>query len=1053
MTPERWRQIEELYHAARERGPGVLASTDPDLRREVEELLALDPTGAKFMHQPAAGPIEGERLRELEVLLHAKNAPTQDSETRRGTPAPAPLTAGSMLGSYRIETRLGAGGMGVVYRARDSKLERPVAIKVLRDQFAKDAERLRRFEHEAKMLAALNHPNIAGIYGLEESAGLLYLVMEFVPGQNLAQKLAAGQVEAREGLGYCVQIAEALEAAHEKGIIHRDLKPANVNITPEGRVKLLDFGLARSLQPQSPMEGSQEETITEEMTRAGKVMGTAAYMSPEQARGKPLDKRTDIWSFGCVLYEVLAWRKPFRGATSTEYITAILGQEPDWDALQPSTPENVRAIVERCLEKDPLRRLRDVGEARIELENTLTGAVTGRTATGRRTASTPANHKIAWAIGIGMAAAILVAATGTYVYLNSAAGPSSSGGRFSIDLAAGEAIPSTHSSQIAFSPDGTLIAYGAIKTMGTMSSMPGRAAMPTGQSVGMAAPSPGMGAMPMGQNPDMGQNMGNGAAIPSMPSPPMPTMASMMGSQIYVRPIDQGSARPVEGAVGDAPFFSPDSKWLGFWDAPTRTLRRVALSGGAPVKICNADSGVSGAAWGPDGTIVFAWFDLFQVPSAGGPPKLLLKVDEKNGERFYRHPSFLPGGKAILFTISTEDTESYDNGRIAVLSLETGEKKIILEGGSSPRYAPSGHLVYAHDGKLLAVPFNLRKLQVTGSPVPVMDGVFMSSNTGMAAYSISSAGSLVYAVGGVEGGQRVPVWVDRRGAPTPLPLPPHSYLHPRLSPDERQMAIEVEGPAHDFYAYDFTRGALTKLSFDGASHWPMWTPKGDRITFRSWKTGTMTMWWMPVDRSSAPELLTNIGSMQSPESWSPDGKSLAFTQMDNPQNGSDVYVLSMDGDRRPRPLLKSRFVEGSPKFSPDGKWLAYSSDESGHAEVYAMAYPGPGPTVQISTEGGTDPVWRPKGSEIYYRNGDEMMAVTITDPSKLTVSKPVVLWKGHYLAGVGSSCGMSGPTSANYDVTADGQRFLMIEDRAQDVVGRQLQLIPGWSASLTRAKN
>jgi Tol biopolymer transport system component len=968
------------------------------------------------------------------------------------------LTGGERLGLYEIIAPLGAGGMGVVYRARDTKLDRPVAIKVLPERFAKDAERLKRFEREAKMLAALNHPNIAVIYGLEESNGLLYLVMEFVPGQNLAQKLAAGQVDAKDGLRYCVQIADALDAAHERGIIHRDLKPSNVNITPEGRVKLLDFGLARSLQSAASASGPEAETITEEMTRGGKVMGTAAYMSPEQARGKPLDKRTDIWSFGCVLYEVLARRKAFHGGTTTEYLTAILSQDPDWEALPASTPANVRAVVERCLEKDSLRRLRDIGEARIELENALTGTVTGRMGTGRRTTAAPAGRKAVWPVAAGLAVGILVAAGASLLYFSRDAEPATPTARFSIDLSEGESIPATHSSQVAIAPDGTVIAYGTMKAMNEMRSMPsgaGMGGMPMGQSAGMGA-NPGMGASPSG-----GANMGMGKGIPapsmpappSMPTTPMPAMSSMMGSQIYVRSIDQGGIRPVEGAVGDAPFFSPDSKWLGFWHAPTRTLRRVALSGGASVKICDAESGVSGAAWGPDGTIVFAWFDLFRVSADGGEPKLLLKVDEKNGERFYRHPSFLPGGKAILFTISTEDTESYDNGRIAVLSLETGEKKILLEGGSSARYAPSGHLVYAHDGKLLAVPFNLRKLQVTGPPVPVIDGVFMSSNTGMAAFLISSDGSLLYAVGGVEGGQRVPVWVDRKGAATPLPLPVHSYLHPRLSPDERQMAIEVEGPAHDFYTYDFSRGALTKLSFDGASHWPMWTPKGDRITFRSWKTGTMTMWWVPVDRSTAPELLTSIGSMQSPESWSPDGKALAFTQMDNPQDGSDVYVLPMDGDRRPRPLLKSRFVEGSPKFSPDGKWLAYSSDESGHSEVYAMAYPGPGPTVQISTNGGTDPMWRPKGGEIYYRNGDQMMTVAITDPTKLVVSKPAVLWKGHYLAGVGSSCGMSGPTSANYDVTADGARFLMIEDKAQDVAGRQLQLLRGWSAFLKRAKN
>jgi serine/threonine protein kinase/Tol biopolymer transport system component len=1033
MSSDRWQHAEKLYHEALKQEPGKRSlflvqacNGDEDLLREVESMLTF-----------------------LETSVQPETV---------GQPAgvrPASLAAGTRLGVYRIDSTLGAGGMGVVYRANDTKLGRDVAIKVLPERFASDSQGLMRFEREARMLAALNHPNIASIYGLEEAEALHYLVMEMVPGRTLAQKLAAGEVTLQEGLRYCAQIAEALEYAHEKSIIHRDLKPANVIITPEGRLKLLDFGLAKSFQSTSAAQGSELETITEEMTRAGTVLGTAAYMSPEQARGKPLDKRTDIWSFGCVLYEVLARRRAFRGETSTEFLTAILSHDPDWDALPASTPESVRVILERCLEKDSLRRLRDIGEARIELENVLTGSVTPRTGTSRRAiAAAPGHPKTTIAVVAGSAAGILIAlGTGLFFYFNRETPPVRAP-RFSIDLPAGESIPPTHSSQVAFSPDGTLIAYGGMKMMAQASAMamPMPAAMPASPAGGMAAPGGMSQGTQMASMPSMPAASGS-TQVRSMPSmPSKPSMSAMMGSQIYVRPIDQQDARPIEGAVGDAPFFSPDGKWLGFWHAPTRTLRKVALSGGAPVKICGAESGVSGAAWGQDDTIVFAWFDLFRVPAAGGDPKLLLKVDEKNGERFYRHPSFLPGGKAILFTISTEDTESYDNGRIAVLSLETGEKKIVLEGGFSARYSPSGHLVYAREGKLMAVPFDLRKLQVTGPPVPVLDGVFMSTNTGMAAFSISSNGGLVYAAGGVEGGVRSPVWVDRKGGATPLPLPARSYLHPRLSPDERQLAIEVEGPAHDFFTYDFSRGALTKLSFDGASHWPMWTPKGDRLTFRSWKTGTMTMWWMPVDRSSPPELLTNIGSMQSPESWSPDGKTLAFTQMDEPQNAVDVYVLSLDGDRKPRALLKSRFAEGSPKFSPDGKWLAYSSDESGQPEIYAMAFPGPGPTIQISTSGGTDPVWRPKGGEIYYRNGDQMLAVTITNAKQLTVSKPTLLWSGHYMAGVGSSCGMSGPTSANYDVTADGQRFLMIEDKAQDVVGRQLNVIPGWSEDLKRAK-
>lgn len=391
------------------------------------------------------------------------------------------------------------------------------------------------------------------------------------------------------------------------------------------------------------------------------------------------------------------------------------------------------------------------------------------------------------------------------------------------------------------------------------------------------------------------------------------------------------------------------------------------------------------------------------------------------------------------------DNYSYDDAEIGVLSLETGEKRILVEGGSSARYAPSGHLIYARGGKLLAVPFDPDQLRVMGEPFPVADGVFMSANTGMAAYSISTGGRLVYAAGPVELGARVPVWVDRQGRSTPLSLPPRSYLHPRLSHDGRQLAIEVEGASHDIFTYDFARGALTKMSLDGASHWPLWTPNGSRLTFRSWKTGTMTMWSMPADRSGAPELLTSIGSMQSPESWSPDGRTLAFTQMDDPESGSDIYVLRIEGDQKPQALVRTKFSEGSPKFSPDGKWLAYSSNESGRPEVYAMAFPGPGPKIQISTDGGTDPNWRRDGREVYYRNGDLMMAVDVTRGRTLDLSKPKVLWEGRYLAGVGSSCGMAGPTSANYDVTADGERFLMIEDRSENVECKLLRVVSNWS--------
>jgi len=989
MTPERWMDVERLFHAALERHPLERAAFlddacagDTELRSETQSLL--DESSLED------GFLEGQAV---------------DAATRlTGIPASSRLT-GERFGDYELKTSLGAGGMGEVYRARDLKLGREVAIKLLPALFANDVDRIARFRREAQILAALNHPHIAAIYALEERLGVVGLVLELVEGPTLADRLASGALSVDEALSVARQTADALEAAHAKGIVHRDLKPANIKATPGGAVKVLDFGLAKAAGGSSGPGASMLATV--EATQEGVILGTAAYMSPEQARGLPVDTLTDIWAFGCVLYESLTGRRPFRGNTIADCIAAILNNEADWAALPSSTPSTVVELLKGCLAKDSTRRPQDAREVRRVLDDVVAGRLTGHVQA--RHSFARSMPRAAWAAslaGIAVAAAFI----GLRVVRQINVAPQ----QLEIGLPSDEVIAPSHSSELALSPDGTLIAYASTKTMTNMA---------------------GMGAAPAG---DGGLAADMSGSMPSM----------TMAEQIYVRALGQQAARPLGGALGGAPFFSPDARWLGFWHAPTATLRKVALTGGASVKISDAVSGIAGAAWGPDDTIVFAWFDLFRVPAAGGAPLLLLKVDEERGERFFRHPAFLPSGKAVLFTIGMADSYSYDDAQIGVLSLESGQKTILVEGGSSARYSPSGHLIYARGGTLLAVPFDPDRLQVTGEPFPVADGVFMSANTGMAAYAISSDGYLVYAVGPIEQGTRVPVWVDRQGKPTPLPLPPRSYLHPRLSPNGRQMAIEVEGASHDIFTYDIARGALTKMSFDGASHWPTFTPDGRGLTFRSWKTGTMTMWSMPADQSGPPTLLTGVGSMQSPESWSPDGSALAFTQMDDPASGSDIYVLPLGGDRTPFPVVRTKFSEGSPKFSPDGRWLAYSSNESGRSEVYVMAYPGPGAKIQISNSGGTDPAWRRDGREFYYRNGNQMMAVDVSVGRTLTVSKPQVLWEGPYLAGVGSSCGMAGPTSANYDVTADGQRFLMIEDTSPNVECRILRVVSNWSSAL-----
>ena len=989
MNPQHWLDVERLFH----------------------EALALPPQRrTQFLDDSCAG---NDALKhDVQSLLDESaeddflEKPALDPDATRFQP-PTSSLIGRRLSEYEITARIGAGGMGDVYRARDVKLGRNVAIKVLPAPLAHDGARIARFRREAQILATLNHPHIAGIYALEESEDVVALVLELVEGATLADRLREGPLPLNEALTIARQIADALEAAHAKGIIHRDLKPANVKAPAGGSVKVLDFGLAKAVDDDTMRDVSRLATI--HATQDGMILGTATYMSPEQARGLAVDTRTDVWAFGCVLYEMLTGRKTFDGNTVTDCLAAIVGREPDWTALPSSVPDHVVALIKRCLQKDVQSRLADIGLAHRELEDVL-ATVTGRI--HRVPVDRPLRRRIPVLAYAAATAAILLA--GAFV-VGAIRQRMLKPERVDIGLPNDEFIPSTHSSELAFSNDGTLIAYASSKRMAVMPKMDSNGAD--------AAP---------GETDDS--------------SGSMPAMA--MVEQIYIRAPGKGTARPLGGALGSAPFFSPDDKWLGFWHTPTGTLRKVALSGGAPTKIADAVSGIAGATWGPDDSIVFAWFDLFRVPASGGSPTLLLKVDEQRGERFFRHPSFLPSGKAVLFTVGMADTYSYDDAEIGVLLLDTGKKKILVQGGTSPRYSPSGHLIYARAGTLLAVPFDAEKLEVTGQPFPVANGLFMSANTGMAAFSISSAGHLVYAAGPVEHGTRLPVWVDKDGHKSPLPVKPRAYLHPRLSPDGRQLAIEVEGASHDIFTYDFARGGEpTKMSFDGASHWPSWTPDGRRLTFRSWKTGTMTMWWMPADRSSPPALLTDIGSMQSPESWSPDGKTLAFTQMDDPQSGSDIYTLALDGEKKPRPLLRTKFSEGSPKFSPNGAWLAYSTNESGQPEVWAMGYPA-GERVHISTNGGTDPLWRRDGRQLYYRLGDQMMVVDISYGPSLNASKPRVLWRGNYLAGAGSSCGMAGPTSANYDVTPDGERFLMIEDASPAAECERLRVVSNWSVEL-----
>jgi hypothetical protein len=503
-----------------------------------------------------------------------------------------------------------------------------------------------------------------------------------------------------------------------------------------------------------------------------------------------------------------------------------------------------------------------------------------------------------------------------------------------------------------------------------------------------------------------------------------------------------------------APRFSPDDAWLSFVEgngiiSKVRPFFKAPLSGGPAIQIAEYDNFHSGD-WSRDGWLYYTAAypgGIVRIRDSGGPIERVTELDSSKGERSHRFAHLLPGEDALIYTVAFAGIDTYNDARIDLWDLKTRQHKTLITGGTSAVYSPSGHIVYARGGKLLAVPFDLQRREVTGPAIPVVDDVMMTGNTGAAQFALSRRGDLAYVPGGVEGGNRTLVWVDRSGKTETLPLKPASYLYPRLSPDGRSVAVEIEGPNHDFYFYDFGRTVLSKVTTDGMSHNPVWSSDGKRLAYRSWISGGMTMWLMNADRSGTPVRLDPGGTRQNPASFSPDGKFLAFDQKD-PATDDDAWILPIDGGE-PRPIARSKFGEGSAKFSPDGRWVAYSSDESGKPEIYVQPFPGLGPKIQISNAGGTDPVWRRLGGELYYRQGSKMMMVTVvTSGPELKASAPKVLFEGRYYEGTGASCEMGGPAAANYDVTPDGQRFLMVRDDTPDVYGTRVVVVTNWVEEL-----
>jgi len=928
-----------------------------------------------------------------------------------------PLASGARFGPYEIVAPLGSGGMGEVYRARDTRLKREVALKFLSEPFAQDADRLARFQREAELLAALNHPNIAAIYGLEDAreAGAPpapALVMELVEGPTLADviegsphRILASEAEslrsrprvgipaltrgggAPRGLGIddalpiALQIADALESAHDRGVVHRDLKPANIKLTAAGQVKVLDFGLAKLAEP-SPASGAvgltHSPTLSMQATFAGMILGTAAYMSPEQARGKAVDKRTDIWAFGCVLFEMLAGKRAFDGEDITDAIASVVAREPDWSALPADLPSQINLLLRRCLEKDPRKRIGDISTARFLMTETIAPAAMAAPPpdAASSTVNDARSRRLTFVLGMaGLAAGAVIATAATWLTMRKAVDTPPLV-RFAI--VPPPAMPlgiQGADRDIAISPDGTHLAY----------------------------------------------------------------RGGSDESHLVVRALDQLEGQVLPGITNvRSPFFSPDGKWIGFFTGPNGELKKVSITGGSAITLCSYTGVGRGATWAPDGTIVFATNDgttgLLTVPEGGGEPKVLTKPDPSKQENDHLFPSFLPGGQHVLFTMLVAGNAQAS--QVAVLDLATGRKTILVRGGSSAQYVETGHLVYAVSGTLRAVRLDPAQLKVLGDPVPVAEQV-MTSGTGAANYAISRNGTLVYVPGGgqaVGGATRSLVWVNRQGREEPLKMQPRAYAVPRLSPDGARLALDIRDQDSDIWVWEFARATLTRLTFNpGIDVFPVWTPDGKRIVFGSVRSSNATVapYWRAADGTGVDELLINNGHAMVPMSFSPDGKVLVVRES-MPKTDTDISMLKMDGlagspdKRQTEPLVSTTFSEQAADVSPDGRWLAYASNESGRDEVYVRPFPNiDAGRWQISTDGGTRPAWSRTGRELFYlanlATGVAVMAVPVQTKSNFSRGNATKLFEGAYFAG---------QATRTYDVSADGQRFLMIKTSA-----------------------
>lgn len=907
---------------------------------------------------------------------------------------PMPLASGAKLGPYEIQSPLGAGGMGEVYLARDTRLDRTVAIKILASHLSSSPELKQRMEREARAISSLNHPHICHLYDIGSQDGTDYLVMEFLEGETLGERLRRGALPLSDVLKIGIAVAEALTVAHRQGIVHRDLKPGNIMLTRSGAM-LMDFGLAKSAH--SGVAGaatsapllSAARTLSDAspmspLTSVGAIVGTIQYMSPEQVEGKEIDGRSDIFSFGAVLYEVVTGKRAFEGKSQLSVASSILEKEPEpISTLKPMSPPVLDRTIRKCLAKHPDERWQSASDLATQLSWIADASATG-TAGAARGAGRSANWAhFGWLLS-GLLALLLI---GVFARIAShrikTAGPVM---RFSIPLPEGDALGGTWYwyPNVAISDDGSQIAY-------------------------------------------VTHHGGN--------------------SQIYLRRIGEATPRAVPGTErADMPFFSPDGQWLGIYSGGR--IKKVPLAGGPTVTI--AETAFKGGTWGADDAIYFGnGAGLMKVAASGGTPQKVTTLDLKRGETDQVYPEMLPGGKALLFTVRNMQQPSFDEADIGVVKLATGERKILVKQGTDAHYVASGHLVFMRAGVLMAVPFDADKLEIKGSPVPVVEKVLENPRIGAGQYAASKNGLLVYIPGGVTYGEHEMVFVDKTGNTKPLTSNKRPYEDFTISPDGKYLAITIEGPVTNTWIHDIARDTETRFNFGIENRDPTWTPDGKRIAYSGYKDGKYAILWKPLDGSALEEpLLLKDNSV---DAWffSPDGGTLLYADWQF-EGALNIGVLPLQDRQHAKTIFPAKYNVEWAILSPDGKWIAYDSDESGRPEVYVAPYPSLEPRERISTDGGLHPLWAPDGRDLYYRMGttaEEMeqrflgqksrvMAVSIETKPTLKVGQPRMLFEGPYFE--------SGHDIA---ITPDGKGFILI--RENDTTGpKEIEVVVNWPEEL-----